>query len=147
MGRLIDADRLKAHYCWWAGGSKEMSIDEAKKTFDTIIDVQPTVDANPVQPIEFEWCHDCKEYDQDAHCCHRWTKVIRNTVNDLKTQGYELVRYGHWEIDKRGNWVCSLCGNGPYHDNMKNMDYCPNCGAKMEKREKWLLSYGRKERR
>lgn len=45
MGRLIDADRLKAHYCWWAGGSKEMSIDEAKKTFDTIIDVQPTADA------------------------------------------------------------------------------------------------------
>lgn len=44
MGRLIDADRLKAHYCWWAGGSKEMSIDEAKKTFDTIIDVQPTVE-------------------------------------------------------------------------------------------------------
>ena len=49
MGRLIDADRLKAHYCWWAGGSKEMSIDEAKKTFDTIIDVQPTVDAEPVR--------------------------------------------------------------------------------------------------
>ena len=46
--RLIDADRLKAHYCWWSGGSKEMTIDEAKKTFDTIIDVQPTVDAEPV---------------------------------------------------------------------------------------------------
>ena len=49
MGRLIDADRLKAHYCWWAGGSKEMTIDEAKKTFDTIIDLQPTVDAEPVK--------------------------------------------------------------------------------------------------
>ena len=55
MGRLIDADRLKAHYCWWAGGSKEMSIDEAKKTFDTIIDVQPTVDA-----VEVVRCKDCK---------------------------------------------------------------------------------------
>lgn len=54
MGRLIDADRLKAHYCWWAGGSKEMSIDEAKKTFDTIIDIQPTVDAEPVVR-----CDDC----------------------------------------------------------------------------------------
>ena len=55
MGRLIDADRLKAHYCWWAGGSKEMSIDEAKKTFDTIIDIQPTVDA-----VEVVRCKDCK---------------------------------------------------------------------------------------
>lgn len=66
MGRLIDAERLKAHYCWWAGGSKEMSIDEAKKTFDTIIDVQPTVDAEPVRHGHWEWdgdfiCSNCGE--------------------------------------------------------------------------------------
>lgn len=36
---------------------------------------------------EFEWCHDCKEYDQEKHCCHRWTKVIRNTVEEMKNQG------------------------------------------------------------
>ena len=55
MGRLIDAERLKAHYCWWAGGGREMTLDEAKKTFDTIIDVQPTVDA-----VEVVRCKDCK---------------------------------------------------------------------------------------
>lgn len=33
---------------------------------------------------EWEWCHDCKEYDQEAHCCHRWTKVIRETVAELE---------------------------------------------------------------
>lgn len=33
---------------------------------------------------EFEWCHDCKEYDQEKHCCHRWTKVIRQTVEEVK---------------------------------------------------------------
>ena len=33
---------------------------------------------------EFEWCHDCKEYDQEAHCCHRWSKQIRQTVEELK---------------------------------------------------------------
>ena len=32
---------------------------------------------------EFEWCTDCKEYDQKAHCCHRFTKVIRRTVEEL----------------------------------------------------------------
>ncbi len=61
MGRLIDADRLKAHYCWWAGGSKEMTIDEAKKTFDTIIDVQPTVDA-----VEVVRCKDCESWGLNA---------------------------------------------------------------------------------
>lgn len=45
------------------------------------------------------------------------------------------VRHGHWVIDMHGNWACSLCGNDPYHDNMKNMNYCPNCGARMDEVE------------
>ena len=36
------------------------------------------------QSESFEWCRDCKEYDQEAHCCHRWTKVIRQTVEELR---------------------------------------------------------------
>ena len=32
----------------------------------------------------FEWCTDCKEYDQEAHCCHRYSKVIRKTVEEMK---------------------------------------------------------------
>lgn len=35
---------------------------------------------------EFEWCRGCKEYDQEDHCCHRWTKVIRDTVEELKKE-------------------------------------------------------------
>lgn len=34
----------------------------------------------------FEWCTDCKEYDREKHCCHRWTKVIRNTVEEIKNE-------------------------------------------------------------
>ena len=40
------------------------------------------------EPKIFEWCDTCKEYDQENHCCHRWAKVIRNTVEEMK-QGYE----------------------------------------------------------
>lgn len=35
-GRLIDAEKLKAHYAWWGD-------DEWRNTFDTIVDLQPTV--------------------------------------------------------------------------------------------------------
>ena len=45
--KIIDADKLKAHYSWWKGGTREMTMDEAKSDFDTIIDLQPTVDAEP----------------------------------------------------------------------------------------------------
>ena len=34
--RLIDADKLKQHYAWWN--------DENKELFDTIVDIQPTVE-------------------------------------------------------------------------------------------------------
>lgn len=42
--RLIDADKLKNHYAWWDGGSREMTMDEAKRTFDVIVNMQPTVE-------------------------------------------------------------------------------------------------------
>lgn len=42
--RLIDADKLKNHYAWWENGTAEMTLAEAKKNFDVIIDVQPTVE-------------------------------------------------------------------------------------------------------
>lgn len=48
----------------------------------------------------------------------------------------ETEKHGHWELSPfDGNWMCSKCGDKPYHDNMKNMNYCPNCGAKMDEVE------------
>ena len=38
--RPIDADRLKIHYAWWGNDNEENQI------FDTIIDIQPTLDSN-----------------------------------------------------------------------------------------------------
>lgn len=52
MPKLIDADKLKAHYAWWD--------NEDKKIFDTIVDLQPIVDA-----VEVVRCKDCKHYYAD----------------------------------------------------------------------------------
>ena len=38
------------------------------------------------QPDTDEWCHDCKEYDQERHCCPRWNRVIRDTLKDAKQE-------------------------------------------------------------
>ena len=48
MSRLIDADKLKQHYAWWENGTAEMTLDEAKRNFDAIIGVQPTVDIDAI---------------------------------------------------------------------------------------------------
>ena len=37
----------------------------------------------------YEFCdgeNPCKEYDQEKHCCHRWSKVIRQTIAEVKQQ-------------------------------------------------------------
>ena len=79
MSRLIDAERLKAHYCWWAGGGREMTIDEAKKTFDTIVDLQPTVDAEPVVR-----CKNCRWREETE--CTRFSD-IRPNDDDFCSRG------------------------------------------------------------
>ena len=33
-----------------------------------------------------EWCLDCKEYDKEQHCCHRFTKVIRRAVEEHRRE-------------------------------------------------------------
>lgn len=56
--------------------SDEM-LESVKITVGELPSAQP-------EPEEFEWCHTCREYDQEKHCCHRWTKVIRKTVDEIK---------------------------------------------------------------
>lgn len=61
MGRLIDADKLKAHYAWWECPGE---INEEKRLFDEVIDQQATVDAVPVVR-----CADCRFYGEKYHRC------------------------------------------------------------------------------
>ena len=99
MPRLIDADRLKAHYCWWSGGTKEMTIDEAKKTFDTIIDVQPTVDIDAITES-----HEKIGYD----------KGYRDGYAQATVDAVEVVRCKD----------CRWFENDGYHTNCKIMQFC-----------------------
>ena len=55
MPRLIDADKLKAHYAWW-----DFSDDDDRRNkhiFDSIVDLQPTADV-----VEVVRCKDCRKW-------------------------------------------------------------------------------------
>jgi hypothetical protein len=123
-----------------------------------------------------EWCHECKEYDKEKHCCPRFNKVIRQTVKEMKEQTdgdlisrqavlevYDEWRYGkgitytnglqrlreqfeklpsaekeqkigRWieHFDEIGKWYeCDQC----HTDWGGSVNYCPNCGAKMQESE------------
>ena len=77
MGRrLIDADKLKAHYAWWKGGSREMTMDEAKSDFDTIVDLQPTIDAEPIK--HGRWIEIGRPWYECSECGERTAVVNLN---------------------------------------------------------------------
>ena len=59
----------------------------------------------------FEWCTDCKEYDQEAHCCHRWSKVIRKTVEEMQIVRCKDCIYADYMDDVKALW-CSEGGRG-----------------------------------
>ena len=85
----------------------------------------------PQEPQIFKWCDTCREYDQEKHCCHRWSKVIRDTVEEMKQE----PKTGHWreDIDNNRRWdrvrfYCSECGDWQIYG---KTHYCPNCGCRM----------------
>ena len=47
------------------------------------LDISYLPSVTPQEPQSFKWCTDCKEYDQEKHCCHRYSKVIRDTVEEI----------------------------------------------------------------
>lgn len=107
--RLIYADKLKAHYAWWKGGTREMTMDEAKSGFDTIIDLQPTVEAEPIRHGR----NIATEYDDvDEFVCSECGLHLENWVSV--------------EVDED-------TGEKTYHE--FRLRRCPYCGARMDEVE------------
>ena len=59
----------------------------------------------------FEWCDTCKEYDQEAHCCHRYSKVIRKTVEEMQVVRCKDCKYAEYIDDVQTLW-CTESGQG-----------------------------------
>ena len=93
--------------------------------------------APSAEPLEdFEWCTDCKEYDQEQHCCHRWTKVIRQTVEEMQMMGKiaKVIEHDASITDTDGykylrtEYICGACKKKVIGGD----EYCSHCGARLE---------------
>lgn len=70
----------------------EISVEDMREIssmFVTKCRTESKLKALEQEPQTFEWCTNCREYDQEKHCCHRWSKVIRDTVEEMKQQPCE----------------------------------------------------------
>ena len=85
MPKLIDADKLKKHYAWWD--------NEDKKIFDTIVDLQPIVDAKPVVR-----CKDCVYLEPSLNSDWSWCWYF-----DSKVRGDDFCSHGERKEDAKIN--------------------------------------------
>ncbi len=72
-------------------------VDEITNCIAMVVNEPPVI---LQEPQSFKWCTDCREYDQENHCCHRWSKVIRDTVEDLKQELEPIIEKIRAEIEQ-----------------------------------------------
>ena len=92
------------------GHNLERSVGRAM--IEILDEVGEDVEKLPSAESEsFEWCDTCKEYDQEAHCCHRWSKMIRKTVEEMQVVRCKDCKYAEYIDDVQTLW-CTECGQG-----------------------------------
>lgn len=136
--------------------SRQAAIDEVEEWIEAFITHGHNESANdakfirggiemlpPVQPEPKmdEWCHDCKEYDNEKHCCPRFNRVISEVVKEVKENVQPEPKTGHWIKNIKTKYISNgaLCG---FHADLyccsecnyettliKEMNFCPNCGS------------------
>ena len=93
------------------------------------------IDAIYAASESFEWCDGCKEYDQEQHCCHRYSKVIRQAVEEMKLvhcidcqhSEYDEVykdRYCHYNGKAEVVDDYHFCRDGERRDDDATCDNC-----------------------
>ena len=119
--RVIDADKLKSYFAPTLTGRTEYSADEILLTIMTI----PTVEAEPTE-------EQVKEY-----CRKRSLVIVSNDLfNEMKARwSAKPVRHGRWVKGKYPLYSCSECG-AIYQFIGYGYNYCPECGAKMDRERK-----------
>ena len=78
------------------------------------------------QPDLDEWCADCKEYDQEHHCCPRWNRVIRQTLKDAQPEVAKRI-VGCARNGMTMWYQCDMC-----HEPVDGKDaFCSGCGRRL----------------
>ena len=93
----------------------------------------------------FEWCTDCKEYDQEKNCCHRWSKVIGQTVEELKAteRTAKVIEHDASVTDTdgykyhRSEYLCGACKKKV----LGGDEYCSHCGCRLDWNEDIPMEY------
>lgn len=80
--------KMQAVKTYMTSGNPIWSVTEIGEAFDMAIESLEQSERGMD-----EWCTDCKEYNQEKHCCPRYNRVIRETIEEVQ------------KGQKKGKWV------------------------------------------
>ena len=132
LNEIFDDSEFSRYESWY-GTAMDMAI-EALSADGSLTVIREQIEKHPyLEFAEVVRCKDCKEYDTENYCCHRWSKVIRNTVEELKNDR----PHGEWKHTITWQPYCSNCEYvfGEDEEFSSLWNYCPMCGARMENKE------------
>ena len=93
-----------------------------------LIEEAPAVDAVPVDKIHFT---DLYLDGSEAIAVFKFGN--QGITLRKKCEDFAPVVHGRWNMIMRGNYECSVCGCIPYYaGSIDTLNFCPNCGAKMD---------------
>lgn len=92
-----------------------------------------------------EWCTDCKEYDQERHCCPRFNRVIRETLDEVKPQMSDLISRQaaieaideYIEKNRRPDFIGNLIWVSGVADAMRIVSDLPSV---QERKGRWIIA-------
>lgn len=92
-----------------------------------------------IKNAEARYCDPCKEIGKDSNglkCRACWVDDMVGDIEDTPAADVAEVVHGMWVYAKTYYDIdecnCSLCGQLMTTAIDKRMNYCPNCGAKMD---------------
>lgn len=93
-----------------------IAVIEAAKgggiVLEALIQARDSITKHIESESHYEWCTECKEYDREAHCCHRWSKQIHKTLSENReywqgeSAGHVLKVMKNLIMDKHPNEEC-----------------------------------------
>lgn len=92
-------DILEGYKCKYAQLHYPTSEAAMSVAIQAIIDKMESDDKSNAQPELDEWCEDCKEYDQEQHCCSRFNRVIRTAMQDAQPEIIKCKDCKHWRLN------------------------------------------------
>lgn len=74
-----------------------------------------------------------KNITKDETCPNHIADLIYYWIDELSCLEVMPIRHGYWEVGYSHNRVCCRCLHPDNDLDDFPHDYCPNCGAKMDK--------------